>query len=300
MGYIISVTNQKGGVGKTLTASTLASILTEKGLKVLSIDMDPQSNFSQVAGGPGPIKRYDMKSLSILDVLKQECSIEEATVQTNVGDLVRASPNLTQWTGRSLLSRRDFHDLMERNISPEEMVSFLEDRYNTGWGATGHKTLDWALRNVRHQYDFIILDTNPSLTLLTLNSLYAADYILIPAFTEESSRKAILELKDTIDQMKAENSDMNAEILGILITKYKKRTILAGTYLQEYKRLASKLGTELFEAKIRDGLVAAEYANQREDLVRYAPKNPVTQDYRVFVDEFLEKIKARGNHTRGQ
>ncbi|WP_289026736.1 ParA family protein [uncultured Flavonifractor sp.] len=299
MGYVISVTNQKGGVGKTLTASTLASLLTEKGYNVLSVDMDPQSNFSQVAGGPGPIRRYDLKSLSILDVLKQECSIEEATVQTNIGDLVRASPNLTQWTGRSLLSRRDFHDLMERGLGAEEVVALLKERYNTGWGATEHKTLDWALRNVRQRYDFVFLDTNPSLTLLTLNSLYTADFVLIPAFTEESSRKAILELKDTIEQMKAENSDMHAEILGILITKYKKRTILAGQYLKEYERLAKSMGTVLFDARIRDGLAAAEYANQREDLVRYAPKNPVTQDYRVFADEFLERIKARGGSIRG-
>lgn len=299
MGYVISVTNQKGGVGKTLTASTLASLLTEKGYNVLSVDMDPQSNFSQVAGGPGPIRRYDLKSLSILDVLKQECSIEEATVQTNIGDLVRASPNLTQWTGRSLLSRRDFHDLMGRGLGAEEVVALLKERYNTGWGATEHKTLDWALRNVRQRYDFVFLDTNPSLTLLTLNSLYTADFVLIPAFTEESSRKAILELKDTIEQMKAENSDMHAEILGILITKYKKRTILAGQYLKEYERLAKSMGTVLFDARIRDGLAAAEYANQREDLVRYAPKNPVTQDYRVFADEFLERIKARGGSIRG-
>ena len=294
MGYVISVTNQKGGVGKTLTASTLASILTEKGYKILSIDMDPQSNFSQVAGGPGPIKRTDFKSLSILDVLKQECSIEEAIVKTNVGDLVRASPNLTQWTGRSLLSRRDFSVLMDKGISPDEFVALLKNRYDTGWGATEHKTLDWSLRDIRHQYDFIFLDTNPSLTLLTLNSLYTADYIMIPAFTEESSRKAILELKDTIDQMKAENSDMHAEILGILITKYKRRTILAHSYLNEYEHLANRLGTVLFDTKIRDGLAAAEYANQQEDLVRYAPKNPVTQDYRLLADEFLEKIKSRG------
>lgn len=294
MGVVVSVTNQKGGVGKTLTASSLASILTDKGYKILSIDMDPQSNFTAVAGGPGTIKLGDTTSLSILDVLKQECTIEEAIVKSNIGDLVRASPNLTQWTGRTLMSRRNFQKLQEQGATPEDVYHLLEQRFNEGWGAVEHTTLDWALRKVRGEYDFIFLDTNPSLTLLTLNSLYTADYIIIPVFTEDTSRTALLDLKDTIDQMKMENSDMHAEILGLLITKYKRRTILASSYLEEYKRLAQDLDTVLFDTKIRDGLAAAEYTNHRVDLIHYDPKSPPAQDYKDFAEEFLGKIRERG------
>lgn len=296
MGTVISVTNQKGGVGKTLTATSLASILSGKGYKVLSIDMDPQGNFSAVAGGPGPIKLGDNTSLSILEVLKQECSIEDAIVKSNLGDLVRASPNLTQWTGRSLMPRSDFLALRERGATPEQIYELLESRFNEGWGATEHTTLDWVLRKVRSRYDFIFLDTNPSLTLLTLNSLYTADYIIIPVFTEDTSRTALLDLRDTIEQMKAENADMQAEILGLLITKYKRRTILASSYMQEYEQLAAELGTVLFQTKIRDGLAAAEYTNRQIDLIRYAPKSSVAKDYIDFADELLEKLnmKVRG------
>ena len=288
MGTVISVTNQKGGVGKTLTATSLASILSGKGYKVLSIDMDPQGNFSAVAG--------DNTSLSILEVLKQECSIEDAIVKSNLGDLVRASPNLTQWTGRSLMPRSDFLALRERGATPEQIYELLESRFNEGWGATEHTTLDWVLRKVRSHYDFIFLDTNPSLTLLTLNSLYTADYIIIPVFTEDTSRTALLDLRDTIEQMKAENADMHAEILGLLITKYKRRTILASSYMQEYEQLAAELGTVLFQTKIRDGLAAAEYTNRQIDLIRYAPKSSVAKDYIDFADELLEKLnmKVRG------
>ena len=296
MGTVISVTNQKGGVGKTLTATSLASILSGKGYKVLSIDMDPQGNFSAVAGGPGPIKLGDNTSLSILEVLKQECSIEDAIVKSNLGDLVRASPNLTQWTGRSLMPRSDFLALRERGATPEQIYELLESRFNEGWGATEHTTLDWVLRKVRSRYDFIFLDTNPSLTLLTLNSLYTADYIIIPVFTEDTSRTALLDLRDTIEQMKAENADMHAEILGLLNTKYKRRTILASSYMQEYEQLAAELGTVLFQTKIRDGLAAAEYTNRQIDLIRYAPKSSVAKDYIDFADELLEKLnmKVRG------
>lgn len=293
MGTVISVTNQKGGVGKTLTATSLASILSGKGYKVLSIDMDPQGNFSAVAGGPGPIKLGDNTSLSILEVLKQECSIEDAIVKSNLGDLVRASPNLTQWTGRSLMPRSDFLALRERGATPEQIYELLESRFNEGWGATEHTTLDWVLRKVRSRYDFIFLDTNPSLTLLTLNSLYTADYIIIPVFTEDTSRTALLDLRDTIEQMKAENADMHAEILGLLITKYKRRTILASSYMQEYEQLAAELGTVLFQTKIRDGLAAAEYTNRQIDLIRYAPKSSVAKDYIDFADELLEKLNMK-------
>ena len=120
MSHVISVTNQKGGVGKTLTASSLASILTSRGYKILTIDMDPQCNFDQVAGGTKPIDQYDLESLSILNVLNQECSMREAIVKTEIGDLVRASPNLSQWTGRSLLSRRDFKNYVDTGMSTEQ------------------------------------------------------------------------------------------------------------------------------------------------------------------------------------
>lgn len=112
--------------------------------------------------------------------------------------------------------------------------------------------MDWVLRKVRSRYDFIFLDTNPSLTLLTLNSLYTADYIIIPVFTEDTSRTALLDLRDTIEQMKAENADMHAEILGLLITKYKRRTILASSYMQEYEQLA--LSWALYCSKQRSGM----------------------------------------------
>lgn len=290
MGYVISVTNQKGGVGKTLTTSSLASILTARGCKVLSIDMDPQCNLDQVAGGPGPIKPLDTKTPSILKVLSQECELKDAIVQTPIGDLVRAVPALSQWTGRSLLSRHDLKELMDAGTSPEDIVKLLVDRYRTGWGATEHKTLDWEIREVRKEYDFVFLDTNPSLTLLTLNSLYTADYILIPSFSEETSRKAIIELNDTIEELRADNPTMHAKVLGILIGKFKRHTNVAKAYTKHIKKVAEKIGTKVFETKIRDGIAASEYTNKKMDLIRYSPNSGIAQDYQAFATEFLNRI----------
>ena len=129
------------------------------------------------------------------------------------------------------------------------------------------------------------------MTLLTLNSLYTADYILIQAFAEESSRKAIMELENTIDELREKNSDMHAEIMGILITKYKRHTKIAAAYTSYFQRIADRLGTVLFETKIREGIAVAEYANKKRDLISYAPKSPVAMDYQDFATEFLARVK---------
>lgn len=298
MGHVISITNQKGGVGKTLTATSLASILTSRGYNILSIDLDPQCNFDQVAGGPGEIKQYDTKSLSILNVLNQECTIEDAIVETDIGKLVRSTPNLSQWTGRPFFSRTEYDRLRNQlGMKSDEIVKVMDDRFQSGWGATEHKTLDWELRDVRNKYDFIILDTNPSLTLLTLNSLYTADYILIPVFPEEPSRKAVLELYDTINDLIASNhGEVTAQIVGILITKYKHRTKVSRAYAAQYKKLAKSMGTILFETKIREGISVIEYTNKKRDLIRYAPNSTVAQDYQTFVNEFLTRISVMEGH----
>lgn len=292
MGLVISVTNQKGGVGKTMTASSLASLLTKKGYRILTIDMDPQCNFDDMAGGPGAISQYDTESLSILQVLKQECTMQEAIVQTDIGDLVRASPNLSQWIGRSMLSRRDFKKVLDEQWDGQKLMDMLNERYLTGWGAMEHKTLDWELKDIRNTYDFILLDTNPSLTLLTLNSLYTADYVLIPAFTEESSKEAILQLDDTIQELKQSNPEMEgrAKLLGILITKYEPRTSVAAFYKELYEEMAAELGTILFEAKIRSCVAIRECGNARKDLIHYAPKSTAAIDYTAFAQEFLNRV----------
>ena len=100
MSVVISVTNQKGGVGKTVTVSTLASALTSRGFRVLAVDLDPQRNLDMVAGRGMAIPVEDTATKSVLDVLKGDCSMADAIVQSNLGDLVRASSRLSLGPGR--------------------------------------------------------------------------------------------------------------------------------------------------------------------------------------------------------
>lgn len=285
MGIIISVTNQKGGVGKTVTVSSIASILTSQGYKVLVINLDPQRNLDMVAGRNVAIDRSDTETQNVLEVLQGKCGLNDVAIPSNLGMLVRASSFLSQWTGRKLLSREEFEQTPKENL-----VKLIEDRYKAGWGANDAEVLNQELKKVRDQYDYILMDTNPSLTLLTLNSLFAADYVLIPAFTEAASRDAILELWDTIQNIRYYNPDKNLKVLGILITKYLPRTRIARKYINTYDKMAKQMGTVLFKTKIRQSVSVSEYMTNQEDLLRYDPDGNASTDYRAFVEEMKALI----------
>ena len=285
MGIIISVTNQKGGVGKTVTVSSIASILTSQGYKVLVINLDPQRNLDMVAGRNIAIDRSDTETQNVLEVLQGKCGLNDVAIPSNLGMLVRASSFLSQWTGRKLISREEYE-----RVPKEDLINLIEERYKAGWGANDAEVLNQELKKVKDQYDYILMDTNPSLTLLTLNSLFAADYVLIPAFTEAASRDAILELWDTIQNIRYYNPDKNLKVLGILITKYLPRTRIARKYINTYDKMAKQMGTVLFKTKIRQSVSVSEYMTNQEDLLRYDPDGNASTDYRAFVEEMKTLI----------
>lgn len=286
MGAVISVTNQKGGVGKTITVSTLASILTRQGKKVLSIDLDPQRNLDMSAGKGVAIEPEDTETKSLLHVLRGSCTLEDAVYPCVLGDLVRASSRLTGWTGRKLITPREFETL-----SMEQVYKLIGERFAAGWDNRDSEVLSAELEKIRDRYDYILLDTNPSLQLLTLNSLFAADYVLIPAFAEEASRSAIIELWDTITNINQNAPWKNLKVLGILLTRFAPRTRIAKRFIKTYTRMASQMDTILFQQKIRQNVAVSEYLTNHENLLDFDPNGAVTQDYIVFAEEFKARIE---------
>lgn len=295
MGYVVTTANQKGGVGKTITTTCLAVLLTEQKKKVLVISLDPQRNLDMVAGENVCIARNDTESLSMLHVLKGQCTIEDAIVHTRIGDLVRASSNLHQWSGEQAITPEEY--LAVKDDLPA-LQALLDARVLNSEG--NMKRLNKLLTPVRDKYDFILVDTNPSLTLLTLNSLYAADYVIIPAFSEETSTQAILELWDTIRTIKFYNPGRKISVLGILMTKCNIRSITFQRHVRKYETLASRMNTILFNTKIRQSARAIDYVESGVDLIRYDPKGKTTQDYRDFSKEFLDTIKKREKEERNE
>ena len=168
----------------------------------------------------------------------------------------------------------------------------MSKRYNEGWGENDHRVLKMKLAPAKDKYDFILMDTNPSLTLLTINSLFAADYVLIPAFAEAASRDAIVELWDTIRGMKLFNPDMELQVAGILVTNFNQRNPSANRYITVFEKMARNMETIVFQQKIRRGISVTEYLTKQMDLLKYDTTGNPSMDYKQFTKEFLKRIRT--------
>ena len=251
MAKVISVINQKGGVGKSTTAHSLGCGLKQKGYKVLLIDLDAQSNLSYI---------MDLENVnnSILDVLLGLSKIED------------------------VIHKNELCDLIPSNIRLSGADIFLSD--------TGKEyKLKEALNEIKDSYDFIVIDTPPALGILTVNALTASDYAIIPAGADILSLQGIGQLYQTIEAVvKYTNSDL--EILGILITRYNSRTILSRDVTEMLVETAENLNTKVFDAKIREAVAIKESQISKMDIFSYDPKSNVAGDYNEFVEEVIRGV----------
>lgn len=284
---IISVTNQKGGVGKTTLIASLAQILTEKGYKVLSLNLDPQRNLDMMAGKGVAIKIDDKDTPSMLQVMNGECDIQDAIIKTPLGDLVRASSLLSGWTGQSLLTMSEY---VQMQNDPAMLLSYLRDKYDKFGHISEQHVLRERLKEISKNYHYVLLDTNPSLMILTMNALCAADYVLIPAFCDDFSRAAIIELWNTIQLLNYYEPERELKVAGIVVTKSSKRTIVAQSYYDNFEERAKKMNTILFKTKIRQSVLANEATTAGQTVVDYASGKDIARDYRAFAKEFVKRI----------
>ncbi len=251
----VSVINQKGGVGKSTTAEMLISALSLKGFKVLAIDLDAQGNLSYSLAA-------NLDSPTILEVLTEEISAKDAIKKARA-------------------------DVISSNKALAGADAFIAD--------TGKEyRLKEALEKIAKNYDFCIIDTPPALGILTINALTASDSVIIPAQADIYSLQGIENLEETIKAVK-KYCNPNLKIEGILLTRYNPRTILSREVSEMAEKLAEKLETKLFKAKIRDAVAVKEAQISQESLFKYAPKSNVTKDYEGFINEFLGKERSKKN-----
>ncbi len=250
---IITVTNQKGGTGKTTTAYALVLGLIEKGFKCLVIDLDPQGNLSFSLGA-------DTSKKTVYGLLTRENTAEESIQTTNHCDIIASS---------RLLSGAD---------------TILK---TTG----GEYRLKEVLETVKGNYDFIVIDTPPSLSSLTVNSLTASSDVIIPVQADIFSIQGITQLWETIQPIRQYcNADLN--ISGILFTKYNNRAVLNREVEETFRKdIAQQLGTKVYDATIREGVAIREAQYTRNNIFEYAPTSNVALDYKAFINEVLEDMK---------
>ena len=289
---IISITNQKGGVGKTTMLASLATLLTQAGYKVLCIDLDPQRNLDMMAGREFVINPNDTETPSLLHVLNRQIPIQDAIVHTELGDLVRASSLLPSWAGEPVISESEFHDLEQ---SPEAVCNFLRKRFQQIRDNPTTHVLRHHLKDLKAQYDYIFLVTNPSLMLLTMNALYAADYVLIPVFPDDFSKAAINDLWDTIQNIvyyeSFSSEGHRLRVAGMVVTKSDKRTRVSREYYKFFEKKAEKMDSILFKTEIRRSVIASEATAAGQSIVSYAyPGEGIVQDYKALMKEFIDRI----------
>ena len=250
MGKIISVANQKGGVGKTTTTINLSTILAKKGKKVLLIDADPQGN---ATSGLGVDKEVE---ISTYDVLVNDSTLQEAVQETNIKKL-KVCPSNMNLAGAEV-----------------ELVSMM----------SREQRLKEKIEDIKQEYDYIFIDCPPSLGLITLNSFTASDSVLIPVQCEYYALEGLGQLLNTINLVK-KHLNKDIEIEGALLTMYDIRTNLSNQVVKEVKRY---FDNKVYKTVIPRNVRLSEAPSYGMPITEYDPRSKGAKSYIKFAKEFLK------------
>jgi chromosome partitioning protein len=253
LGKVIAFANQKGGVAKTTTTINLAVAFTEQGFHVLAVDLDPQGNLTMSQGmNPDEVER------SMFDVLVHSFPIEEVIHRAEVDIAVSSI------------------DLAGAELALSSMIG-------------RERALQKALLPVRNRYDYILVDTPPSLGLLTINALTAADEVIVPVQCEYLSLRGLVQLENTLTIIR-ENLNPTVEIRGILPTMYDSRTVHSREAIEMLKE---NFGDLVFDTRIRKTIRYAEAPVQGSSVLKYDPTGAAAEAYRELAREVLDAATPR-------
>jgi chromosome partitioning protein len=253
MGRVISFANQKGGVAKTTTTLNLGVAFAEQGLKVLLVDLDPQGNLTMSQGmNPDAIER------SMFDVLVHRLPLQEVIHHAEV-DLAVSSI-----------------DLAGAELALSSMIG-------------RERALEKALAVVKDGYDYVLIDTPPSLGLLTINALVASNGVIVPVQCEYLSLRGLVQLENTLSMIR-ENLNPHVEIEGILPTMFDSRTLHSR---EAVEILQENFGDLVFDTKIRKTVRYAEAPVKGTSVLKYDPSGSAAEAYRELAKEVLNGAQAR-------
>jgi chromosome partitioning protein len=250
---VIAFANQKGGVAKTTSTLNLAVALAEKKHKVLAIDLDPQGNLTMSQGlNPDSIER------SMYDVLVHKLPIEQIVHQGEI-DLAVSSI-----------------DLAGAELALSSMIG-------------RERALEKALVEAKNEYDFVVIDTPPSLGLLTINALVASNGVIVPVQCEYLSLRGLVQLENTLSMIR-ENLNPTVEIVGILPTMYDNRTLHSR---EAVEILQENFGDLVFKTRIRKTIRYAEAPVKGVSVLKYDPSGSAAEAYRDLAKEVLNGASSR-------
>jgi chromosome partitioning protein len=250
---VIAFANQKGGVAKTTTTLNLGVALSEKGHSVLLIDLDPQGNLTMSQGlNPDEIER------SMFDVLVHKIPIQDVIEQREVPLAVSSI------------------DLAGAELALSSMIG-------------RERALEKALLPMKTVYDYVLIDTPPSLGLLTINALVAADHVIVPVQCEYLSLRGLVQLENTLTMIR-ENLNPNVAIMGILPTMFDRRTLHAR---EAVEILEENFGDLVFKTRIKKTIRYAEAPVKGTSVLKYDPTGNAANAYRDLAKEVLNGSQAR-------
>ena len=250
MGKVISVANQKGGVGKTTTTINLCTILAKKGKKVLLIDADPQGN---ATSGLGVDKEIEV---STYDILANDATIEQSLQDTAIKNL-KVCPSNINLAGAEV-----------------ELVSMM----------SREQRLKEKLEEIKDRFDYILIDCPPSLGLITLNAFTASDSVLIPVQCEYYALEGLGQLLNTINLVK-KHLNKNIQIEGALLTMYDMRTNLSNQVVKEVKKY---FDNKVYKTVIPRNVRLSEAPSYGMPITEYDPRSKGAKSYVKFAKEFLK------------
>jgi chromosome partitioning protein len=253
LGQVISFANQKGGVAKTTTTLNLAVAFKEHGFDVLTVDLDPQGNLTMSQGmDPDQVER------SMYDVLVHSMPVEDVIHRAEVDVAVSSI------------------DLAGAELALSSMIG-------------RERALQKALLPVRNRYDYILIDTPPSLGLLTINALTASDGVIVPVQCEYLSLRGLVQLENTLSMIR-ENLNPIVEIKGILPTMYDSRTLHSREAIE---MLQENFGDLVFETRIKKTVRYAEAPVEGSSVLKYDSSGPAAKAYRDLAKEVLNGATPR-------
>lgn len=251
---VIAIANQKGGIGKTTTATSIAAILNKWGHKTLLIDTDVQCNCTDTLQA----QTDNVATLYDLIIDDEPCALEEAIQHTQYGDIIAADPGLEE---------------AEIKLQSEDAFFKLKDAID---GLKG--------------YEYVVIDTNPSVNCMLYNALVAANEIIIPMSADRYPMKGLAQLTNTITKVQG-SLNPGLKIKGLLLSRFNERANLNKDTKEALENVAAQVGTKVFKTYIRESIKVRESQTERMPLAYYAPRCTAQKDYEELVKEMGIKNK---------
>ena len=252
MGRIIAVANQKGGVGKTTTSINLAACLAEKGKKVLAVDMDPQGNLTSGLG------------------------VDKDSVEKSIYELIIGEVDIKEVINKEVLENLDIIPTsIDLSAAEIELIGVDDKEY----------ILRNAIDQVKDQYDFVIIDCPPSLSMLTINAMTTADSVIVPIQCEYYALEGLSQLIHTVELVK-DRLNSKLEIEGVVFTMYDARTNLS---LQVVENVKDNLQQNIYKTIIPRNIRLAEAPSYGLPINKYDQKSTGAESYMRLADEVIER-----------